>query len=198
MNAAARRVESLQGHALENLRFIRETMERSGFFTAVPGKGGVAMGAAGVAAAALGAARVGTAAWLWIWLAAAAAAVLAGAAAIRLKARATGEPILSGAGRKFALGLVPPMAAGAVLTVFLWRAGLGAWLPGVWLLCYGAGVVTGGAFSVKPVPVMGGLFMALGVAALAVGPAWGNVLLGAGFGGLHLGFGAWIARRHGG
>jgi len=100
------------------------------------------------------------------------------------------------------LGLLPPLFAGALLTAVLLVSGMVALLPGVlpgvWLLLYGTGVVTGGAFSVRTVPVMGLGFMALGAVALLAPPSWGDALLAAGFGGLHLLFGAVIAWRHGG
>ena len=121
-----------------------------------------------------------------------------GIAGIVWKARRTGLPLTSRPARRFLLSFAPPLAVGAALTVVLWRGGLAAQLPGLWLLSYGAAVVTGGAFSVRVVPVMGLGFMALGLVALAVSPEWGNALLAIGFGGLHLAFGWVIARRHGG
>ena len=83
------------------------------------------------------------------------------------------------------------------LTVALLAAGLPGLLPGTWLLLYGTGVVTGGAFSVRVIPAMGLAFMALGILGLAV-PETGQTLMVVGFGGLHLGFGAIIAWRYGG
>jgi hypothetical protein len=106
--------------------------------------------------------------------------------------------LLSGPGRKFALSLSPPLVAGALLTAVLYRAQVVELIPGMWLLLYGVGIVTGGAFSVKIVPVMGLGFMLVGAAALFCPAAWGNSLMAAGFGGLHLIFGIIIARRHGG
>jgi hypothetical protein len=193
-----RTVPSVRQHAIENLRFIRETMERSTSFTAVPGWGGVAMGVTAVAAAALAAKQPDSQRWLSVWLLEGAVAfALGGWAAVR-KARAAELPILSGAGRKFALSLLPPVVAGGLLTAALDRAGLIRPLPGLWLLSYGAGVLTAGAFSVRVVPVMGLCFMAAGAMALFSPVSWGNYLLGAGFGGLHLLFGMIIARRYGG
>jgi hypothetical protein len=189
---------ALESRAIENLRFIRETMERASSFTAVPGRGGVAMGVSALAAAALSA-RAGTAdEWLGIWLAEAFLALAIGVWAITSKARRTGIPLFAGPARRFLLTLSPPLAAGALVTLALQRAGQTQVLPGIWLLLYGTAVVTGGAFSIRIVPVMGVGFMLLGTISLFCPPSWGTAFLAAGFGGLQIVFGVLIARRHGG
>jgi hypothetical protein len=192
------RSRPLPAGAIDDLRFIRETMERSSSFTAVPGWGQVATGIVALLAAWIAARQSSPAAWLKVWLAAAAVAVAIALPAIWLKAQRAGLPLTSGPGKKFAISFLPPVAVGALLTVVLYRAGIFSVLPGMWLLLYGAGIITGGAFSVAIVPVMGGCFMFAGVLALLAPAAWGNLLLAAGFGGLHTVFGALIARRYGG
>lgn len=189
---------ALHHRAMDDLRYIRETMERAGSFTAVPGLGGVAMGAAALLAAFLAARQPTAERWLLVWLAAAVVAVLIASLTMTRKARGAGMSLLDGPGRKFALSFLPPVVAGAALTAVLFRSGAVDLIPGMWLLLYGAGVVTGGTFSVRVVPVMGVCFMALGVAAFLSPPAAGDIYLAAGFGGLHIVFGAAIARRYGG
>jgi hypothetical protein len=183
---------------MDDLSFIRRTMEHATAFTAVPGWGGVAMGAAALGAAALahGAATPGEG--LIPWLVASVVALLIGGWAMVVKARRAGTTVFSYSGRRFVLSFLPPLAVGALLTAALARAGLYQTLPGIWLLLYGTGVVTGGAFSIRIVPIMGVCFLLLGVVALFAPPAWGNGLLAAGFGGLHIAFGLLIARRYGG
>jgi hypothetical protein len=189
---------ALHARAMDNLRFIRQTMERATAFTAVPGWGGVGMGVLGLVAAAVAESRLTPGEWLLTWLAAAILGLALGGWAMAAKARRGGTAVFSYSGRRFVLSYLPPLVVGALLTVALVRAGQSAALPGTWLLCYGTGVVTGGAFSVRVVPLMGLCFMALGAVAL-FGPAgWGNALMAAGFGALHIVFGLIIARRYGG
>jgi hypothetical protein len=90
------------------------------------------------------------------------------------------------------------MVAGTVLTLVLFRQGTPGVLPGIWLLLYGAGVVSGGAASVRVVPAMGAVFMLAGAVALFLPAASGDLLLAAGFGGLHIVFGTIIAVKYGG
>src|SRR5712691_13458955 len=177
--------QPLHDRALDNLRYIRQTMERAGSFTAVPGWGQVAVGATALAAALLAARQPTRELWLVTWLGEAVVALAIGGWAMVREAYAGNDPILSGPGRRFWLSFLSPMAAGGLLTVVLYRAGLSHALPGTELLLYGTAFVTGGAFSVRVVPLLGP-------------PAWGNWLLAAGFGGLHVAFGTVIARRYGG
>jgi len=193
-------------NAAEDLRFIRQTMERSSVFTAVPGWGMVAIGCTALPAAWLAASRAFDLHWLQVWITEAVLAISISIVAIQNKAARHGLPWTSGPGRKVALSFAPPVTAAALLTIPLLRAGLGHALPGAWLLLYGCGVIAGGAFSVSIVPVMGVCFMMLGALALFLpaffSPAFplsfGNWAMVAGFGGLHILFGTWIARRHGG
>src|SRR5438874_2538547 len=189
---------ALGDQAAANLRFIREAMEWSKAFTAVSGRGGILMGCTAVVAAVLADRTGSRGEWLFVWLAEAALAAAIGVLTTRQKATKAGVGMLAGPGRKFALGLAPPLLAGAVLTGVLLRAGDDGLLAGVWLLLYGVAVVTGGTFSVRVVPIMGACFMALGAAALISPEAWGDWYLAAGFGGLQIGFGALIARDFGG
>lgn len=185
-------------HALDSLQYIRATMERAGSFTAVPGVGGIAMGCSALGVAFVAARVWNAAAWLAIWIAEAVLASLIGLAGAAWKSRKANLPLFSGPGRKFLLGFTPPLLAGAVLTLVLYRAGVVAVLPGVWLLLYGTGVLCGGAASVRVVPVMGVCFMAVGAVALFSPPAWGNLLLAMGFGGIHIVFGVLIKVKYGG
>jgi len=192
------RPPALHVHAMDDLRFIRQTMEAAGSFTAVPGWGTVAMGASALIAALVAALQPTPGAWLATWMIEAAAALTSAAATMSRKARGIGLSLFSGPGRRFVLSFAPPLFAGAILTIVLAAGGRTAVLPGAWLLLYGTGVVTGGAFSVRIVPVMGLCFMLAGSVALFLPAAWGNLAMAAGFGLIHVVFGVLIARRHGG
>lgn len=188
----------LSARAMDNLRFIRETMERAGSFTALSGWGLVVIGVAGLLASWLSGRQHTSEDWVALWIVSAVVCVLIGLLTTAMKARGARMGLLTGPGRKFALSLVPPMFVGAVLTVVLYRAGLSTGLPGTWLMLYGTAIISAGAFSVRAVPLMGVFFLIAGTVALFSPASWGNVWMAAGFGGLHVVFGTLIARRHGG
>ena len=190
--------ESISGHAADNLRFIRQAMERSTTFTAVPGVGGCVMGGLALVAALVGSSQPSPDRWLLTWLVAAAIASTVGMIAMARKARLAGATLTGANARRFAAALAAPFVAGAAITYQLWAVRSFTVMAPAWLLLYGAGLVTGGIFSVPAVRVIGGLFMALGVLAILTPPDWGNIWLAIGFGGLQIGFGVYIARNHGG
>lgn len=188
----------MQARAMDNLRFIRGIMETAATFTALSGWGQVVIGFTAIAAAIVASRQ--TAPWNWIatWLAEMGIAAGIAVASMAIKSSMANAPLLSGPIRKLVLSFSPAMLVGAVLTVVLARRGLDSMLPGVWMLLYGAAVVSAGVYSVRSLPVMGAAFMILGTVALLVPPAWTTGLMVAGFGVLHIAFGVWIARRHGG
>jgi hypothetical protein len=195
----ADRPEPIHAHAIENLRFIRDTMARAIEFTAVPGWGGVWMGITAIVAAVISGPPDDSIRWVMVWFVEAALAAAIALVTMARKARRSGVPLSRAApAHRFALAYVPPLVAGMILTPVFAAMGQMARLPGCWLLLYGTAVATGGAFSVRVVPIMGVLFMLLGTCAFAAPAAWGHWLMGIGFGGLHIGFGLVIARRYGG
>ena len=189
---------ALHVRAMDNLAFIRDTMEAAGSFTAVSGWGMVAVGVIAIVAAPVAAAQPTVLQSLYVWMAAAVLAPVVNLWAIVRKARRAHVPLLGGPGRKFVLSFSPPILVGALLTIVLYRAGLVHAIPGTWLLLYGTAVVAGGAFSVRIVPVMGICFMLAGALALFTPPSWNPWIMAAAFGGLHIGFGIPVAWRHGG
>lgn len=189
---------ALHSRAMDNLRFIRETMERASSFTAVPGWGAFFMGLTALAATVIATQQHSAKTWLETWLIEAVVALLIGGWAMDRKARRQETTLLSGPARKFILGLTPPIIVGALLTFVFFRAGMMRDVPGMWLLLYGTGVVTGGVFSVRIVPLKGVSFMLLGTIALFSPASWGNIYMAFGFGLLNIIFGIIIARRHGG
>jgi hypothetical protein len=189
---------ALHERAMDNLKYIRETMERATAFTGISGWGQVAIGVTAFVASFLSAQQKTFKGWLSVWVAEALIALLIAGWSMDRKARAAKMPLLSGPGRKVAFSLSPPIFAGGLVTVVLYRAGLTNAIPGLWLLLYGTGVVTGGMFSVSAVPIMGLCFMALGAAAFLAPAGYANWFMAAGFGGLHIVFGVIIARRYGG
>jgi hypothetical protein len=192
---------ALRDRAADNLRFIRDTMERAGAFTNVSGRATMATGLVGCIAAAVAPPTVipaDPARFLAVWCGAAVLAGSLSAVAIRRKSARAGQSLLDGPARRFALAFLPSLMAGAVLTVAFVVGGHTSLLPGSWLTLYGAAVTAGGAFSVRPVPIMGAAFIVLGAACFALAPEAQGLALAAGFGGLHLIFGYQIARHHGG
>lgn len=205
MNLPARKLSgperppiALHDRAMENLRFIRETMERSASFTHVSGVGVVAMGTIALPAAWIASATNSFWIWLFAWLGAATLSFAVALALMARKSRAEGVALLAGPGRKFVWNVTPPLLVGALLTLAFLRAGLTDLLAGTWLLLYGTAVVTGGSYSVRPVPAMGVAFMLTGIAALFGPSSWADALMAGGFGGLHIAFGLLIWRKHGG
>lgn len=184
--------------AMDDLKFIRETMEAAATFTAVSGWGTVCIGVTALIATALSTLTDSVTRWVFIWLCEAVLSVAISVYAMARKARAAKVPLWSEPARKIVFSFAPPLAVGALLTLVCYERGLFVWLPGIWMLLYGVGVIAAGTFSVRIVPVMGLAFMLTGTATLFAPLAWARVLMAVGFGGLHLVFGTLIARRHGG
>lgn len=198
LTATERPPVALHDRAMDNLRYIRETMERSASFTHISGIGGVLMGLIALGATVVSAQMTSSVAWLATWVVAAVTSLSVAVLMMARKSRAEGVTLLTGPGRKFAWNVIPPLVAGAILTGVLARVGMMELLPGVWLLLYGTSVVTGGSYSVRSIPVMGLVFMLAGVGALLAPAAWGDAFMAVGFGGLHIVFGIVIWRKHGG
>jgi hypothetical protein len=184
---------ALGAHALGTLNYIRASIESAGLL-AVPGSAGIAMGAVGLLAAVLAAQPALARHWFAIWLCAGVGAFLCGSTVMIHQAVGSGTALYRGTARKFLLCLSPSLFAGAVVTFVLWHHRASESIPGVWLLLYGCGVTAASTMTVRPVSLMGALFIALGVAALALPPQYSNLALGAGFGGLHVLFGIIIGR----
>ena len=189
---------ALHDRAMDNLRYIRETMELATAFTGISGWGEIAIGVTALLASVIAAQQSTFNSWLAVWIAEGLISLLIAGWSMDRKARAIDMPLGSGPGRKAVFSLTPPMIAGGLLTIVLVQAGLTNAIPGVWLLLYGTGVITGGMYSVKAVPIMGICLMVLGALALFSSPAFANWFMAAGFGGLHLVFGAIIVRKYGG
>lgn len=210
MTAPSSESPTLQDRALQDLSFIRRTMEGAASFTDVPGWGLVSVGATALVAAPLAHSQSDPARWLVVWMAAATVGASIGGAAMYAKMRKRvgdgGARLLSVPARKFLFSFWPAVLVGAVLTfalVDVYTPGIppaltARVLPGLWLLLYGMGVTTAGTFSVRAVPLMGFGFITLGVLALFVPAINGDLMMALGFGVLHLVFGVRIARKHGG
>ncbi len=184
--------------AVENLRYIRNTIEAAGTFTTVPGKGCIAMGITALAAAALESVPDLASSWLQIWVG---AAIMAAAAALFFmeeKAKAQGLSLRSAVARRFFMTLVPAFLAGGVLTAALVDDVARSSITGLWLLLYGCGLAACGVFAIPAVLVAGLAFMAFGTVALGLPAAWSPAILALGFGGLHIALGVIILRDHGG
>ena len=184
--------------AFDNLKFIRETMERSVVFTSVPGYGGILMGATAIVAAYIAHTQIYIRDSLIVWLTEAFLAFSIGLLAMWQKSKLSKNSLFSTPAKKLLMNSLPPMLCGVFITLGLWRFGdFEAMIP-VWMLCYGAAVVCGGAFSVKIVPVMGWCFIALGAIAFFLPTGFGQLMMALSFGVLHIVFGSIIGRKFGG
>ena len=198
METDEREPVNIGDRAFDNLQFIRETMERSTVFTTVPGYGGMLMGATAIAAAFIAASQPKIQIWLLVWLSEAILAFFIGLLTMWQKTKIAETSLFSAPAKKMIMSSLPPMLCGVFITFGLWRFADFALMIPVWISCYGAAVVCGGAFSVKAVPVMGWCFIAVGAAAFFTPVNFGNLLMGLSFGVLHIVFGFVIARKFGG
>ena len=184
--------------AENQIKYIRDVMSRATTFTAVPGKGMIGMGVIALVATAVALASLETLMWLYAWAGAVVVAPVLGFTLLVRKARRTGTSLRSGVGQKFILSFTSCIFVGFLLSIGLWSIDHLELMPGVWMLMYGVGTLTGGSLSIKVIPILGVLFIVFGAIALFMPLFWSNVLMGVTFGGLHLIFGTIITRNYGG
>jgi hypothetical protein len=184
--------------ALENLRYIRSTIEAAHTFTTVPGKGCIAMGLTALAAVGLESIPALAAHWLAIWVGAAIIACGSALWFMEQKAHAQGLSLRRAVARRFFMTLAPAFLTGAILTAALAGHVNRELITGMWLLLYGTGLAACGLFAIPAVFTAGLAFLGLGAATLWLPPGSAHIVLALGFGGIHLALGTAIVRHHGG
>jgi len=184
--------------AVENLRYIRDTIAAAGTFTTVPGKGCIGMGITALIASGLESIPRLAPSWLPIWVGAAIMACAVALFFMEEKAKAQGLSLRRAVARRFFMTLVPAFVAGGVLTAALVHEVGRNSITGLWLLLYGAGLAACGVFAIPAVLAAGLAFMALGTVALGLPASWAPGILALGFGGVHIVLGVIVLKDHGG
>lgn len=188
----------------ENLQYIRRTMEAAGQFTAVPGKSMAAAGVAALGGVAANELLTG-APWseprspalaLDIWGIVLGLSLTVVGLGVYRKAELMRMPIRAPLIRKLLWGLCPALFLGAILTNLALATHEFAWLPAIWLGCYGAAVASGGQVSIAPLRYLGVCLLLLAAVAALTPAHMGLTWMALGFGWLHLLFGAYIAWRY--
>ena len=205
-NSAVQEVDNtttLHLHAMDNISYIRATMDRSSQFTDVPGWGLVIVGVLATLGSYIATLHLTTYWWVNTWITIGVISMGIGVVAMRLKANKVKAKLFSAPGRRFLLCFAPTIVAGMALTdLIFWEL-----LPGMWLLMYGLAVMTAGVFSKPIVPFLGLPFFTLGIITMQL-PDLFTPLIGTyttadlfmvmGFGVCHIIYGLIIALRHGG
>jgi hypothetical protein len=192
-DASKSNVVAMDVHAQATLRYIRSSMDAAAL-VATPGSAGIVIGLVGTIAGLL-ASGPWRAHWLAIWIAAALVASLLGATVMGRQQRLQSRSLFGASVRRFLLCLAPALLAGAVLTASDLYDGNLRPVAGTWLLLYGCAVMAASATTIGLVGWLGGLFVLLGIGALILPMSTHNLILGVGFGGLHLLFGAYLVGR---
>jgi len=183
----------IDSHAAATLRYIRDSMEGAASFV-VPGSAGIALGVIGLLSAALSSAPSLHEHWLQIWLLAALAAAAVGGVLLVRESSLRGLRLIGTPIRKFALCLIPSLAAGLIMTAVHWSYGNLHAIPGTWLLFYGCALISASTVTTRTIGLLGASFALLGVLALLLPGSAQIFMLGTGFGGLHIVFGILIGR----
>jgi len=190
---ASTKTVNLDAHAAATLRYIRASMDAAARVS-IPGSAGIVMGIIGVAAAAISLAPPFKQHWHLVWLSAAPVAASAGGLLLTRPASLLSFTASGTAGRKLAFCLLPSLFAGAAMTLVLWSGDRMNAVPGTWLLLYGCALISASVPTTALVAWMGICFVGLGIAALFAPFVPQMILLGLGFGGLHIVFGILMGR----
>ena len=191
--------------ARENLRVIRQTMERSTKYSTLSGISGVLVGLAGIAGV-VATWVLGPGAAIYhhplrlasIWIVTLFTAIGIDLICNKRRAARVGKHIVSSLGAHIVLAALPAFFAAGILTYFFFQHHLLIYLWGVWMLCYGLAICAVGLFSVRPATYLGSAFVIAGAATLLM-PAvpYHLIMMAVTFGGFHILYGVLMARRHG-
>lgn len=195
--------------AAENLQTIRTLMERSALYRRALAPVMTFNGAVGVISGITGwKLQVNSPLWfVTLWFSAAATALLGSFYLVRRQALSASEPFWSPPTRRVAQALTPAFFVGFVVgAIFAFEfaknesdPSIGISLTVIWLFLYGCALHAAGAFMPRGIRWLSWLFVAAGCFLLVylfgshnqleVSP---HLLMGAGFGGLHLTYGAYL------
>jgi predicted lysophospholipase L1 biosynthesis ABC-type transport system permease subunit len=201
--------------AQENLRMIRELMERSTKYSTFSGLSGVLVGLIAIAGCAVQAFVLPrywpehpVRGFLINWILVVALALLVDFVLTKRRAPLVGKHIRSRLGKQMILAAAPGLGIGVLTTIVLipW---LMDFVYPAWMLCYGAAVCAVGIFSQREVRRLGWSFLVTGAVTLLLlrftdlwPYIWERSYLGLGmtalsFGGFHIIYGLVMWRRGG-
>jgi hypothetical protein len=199
--------------AQENLRVIRDLMERSTKYSTFSGLSGVLAGLVAITGCLIQYFYVlalpldsRNTAFLINWSIVIILAIGFDFLLTKRRAPQVGKTIVSRLGKQMALAALPGLGTGALLSLVLLHHGLMDQIYPFWMLCYGAAVCAVGLFSQREVTRLGWAFVGTGAVTLLLhylsstpqqGALIGLIMTGIAFGGFHIVYGIVVSRRGG-